>query len=91
MKYNIYCFRAEGLIDVERLKKLLPEDKMEIHQDGQFPDVDVRLVSKHSINEPLLLMATIPDSHVMQQTIALEHEYTGVRDYDRPINWKLFE
>jgi hypothetical protein len=82
-------FRAECQRDVDRFLEILPSHylvsykitKQEIEK-VRIPDVDCEIeVRDMTIPDLVDLMSHITDTHVMQQTIALAENYTGIRDY----------
>lgn len=81
---HIYRFRAECQPDVDDLRSLLGKgfDKITIINSPPFPDVEVELETKLSLEELRAVMRRVVDGHVMVQTVAPLDEYTGERDYD---------
>ncbi len=77
-----YKFRAECVQDVDNLKERLP-GRYDVQFMEGFPDVEVRLSTNLNLNEVLKVMETVPDGHVMLETVEHEEEYTGVRKYFR--------
>lgn len=82
-------FRAECQRDVDKLLEIFPSEclisykvtKQKIEK-LRIPDVDCELeIINITIPDIVDLMSHISDSHVMQQTIALAENYTGIRDY----------
>ena len=80
---NHFKFRAECVTDVLQLRIRLRVDCLKtIMEIGQFPDTVVDLYTTMSLDEVKKEIRSIEDGHVMLQTIALEHDYTGERDYE---------
>ena len=79
-----YKCRAECMHDVMRLitigKESISIIDMEVVRG--VPDVEVIFNSSLNLQEIIELMAEIPDSHVMYQTVKPTEFYTGKRDYD---------
>jgi hypothetical protein len=87
---NSYKFRAECQSDVEALKANLQNfgtfhlSTTQMQIDGiPIPDVEAELELNSDIDRVLNAMRSIPDSHVMIQTLEIAENYTGERDYDR--------
>jgi len=85
-----YKFQAECQLDVEALKEKLQElgefnvSTTHLEIDGiRIPDVEIELEVNSDTENLLKVMRSIPDSHVMIQTLESAESYTGVRDYDR--------
>ena len=80
---NVFKFRAEGLCDVEELKKLLigKMSKVVIAQELPFPDVVMEMETTETLDAIKQAMQKVSDGHVMLQTIAPKDEYTGERRY----------
>lgn len=73
-----YKLRAECLPDVHRLLEKLKFSRY--HIISVFPpDVELEFKSDHSLDEIKKVLKTIPDSHVMLETVALKKNYTGER------------
>ena len=83
---NRFKFRAEAPIDIERLSRLLADSKAKAvvlgSQDEGFPDCEAVIETELSLLEIRDFMLKVVDGHVMAETIAEEHAYTGVRRYD---------
>lgn len=85
---NAFKLRAEGQCDADALMNALGDNYADfmVEQasiDGvPIPDVDIAILSPLSLDEIRDIIRTIPDSHVMLQTVQLEQDYTGERDYD---------
>ena len=80
---NKYKLRAEGGHDIELfiygfLGQLHSFKMMRI--EG-FPDVEFEFETTASIPKIRSVLKTIPDSHVMLDTVALHQQYTGERTY----------
>lgn len=54
-----------------------------------LPDCEVTIDTTLSIENIIAIIGTIPDSHVMAQTLKLENEYTGERPVIDPDKEKL--
>ena len=80
---NHIKFRAECITDVLKLRERMGVrcSKMMV-EISQFPDTDVVLYTSLGLDEVKNEIRSIKDCHVMLQTIALEQEYTGERDYE---------
>ena len=86
---NTYKLRAECAHDVNLLIQLIIRKdtrddyaftiKPMVHMGIPFPDCTLEFSSPLTIRVLVNLMKTIPDSHVMIETIALEKDYTGER------------
>jgi hypothetical protein len=77
-----YKFRAECVHDVNELLKALPfKYRIMIESRSPFPDVVVELTCDIGLADILQAMATIPDSHVMCETLDFASLYTGIRRY----------
>jgi hypothetical protein len=78
---NRYRFRAECQPDVEELRKLLGLNVVRITmtQEPPFPDVEVELATRLSLEELRAAMLKVVDGHVMVETVANKGEYTGER------------
>lgn len=93
-------FRAECQFDVDRLLLILPKTCLMsykvnpsiIKDKGRIipvPDVECVMDVEHlTLSDLRDIMAHISDSHVMQQTLTLESEFTGIRDYKDYYNHK---
>jgi len=80
---NHFKFRAECELDVNRLRKQMGTKCLKIVKEiGQFPDTIVDLYTTMSLDDLKSEIRSIEDGHVMLQTIALEQDYTGERDYE---------
>lgn len=80
-----YKFRAECLTDVQKLYNFVDfQDNingLRIEKDVMgSPDVEVFFRSDLKIDQIRNIMASIPDSHVMQQSLTLAKDYTGIRE-----------
>jgi hypothetical protein len=82
-----YKLRAECSKDVavfiEYAHALFTSFKMQ-KLDG-FPDVEFEFETSLSLDDLILCLKTIVDSHVMYQTVNLLQDYTGKRNYYRGI------
>lgn len=82
-----YKFRAECLQDAISFKDKtigLTDNFKIINQDVDsisIPDVDVEFESELSLDEIIIKMREVFDSHVMIQTLNLIERYTGERNY----------
>lgn len=80
---NHFKFRAECETDVNKLRKRMGVKCLKIVKEiGQFPDTLVDLYTTMSLEDLRNEIRSIEDGHVMLQTIALEQDYTGERDYE---------
>jgi hypothetical protein len=79
-----YRFRAECKHDVDELRRLLGATLHRITSSNStpFPDDEVELESRLSLEELRVVMRRVVDGHVMVQTVARSEEYTGKRDYE---------
>lgn len=82
-----YKFRAECNQDIEQFLNALPKNEILSHQT--FPDLngrpDVETIidfASFNIDKIRDFMRLIPDGHIMVQTVALEKDYTGIRNYN---------
>jgi hypothetical protein len=87
MKINVFKFRAEGLCDVDELKKVLRKRgkgiRMTIDEEPPWIDVDVEMATTETLDMIKDAMRKVQDGHVMLQTIAPKNEYTGERRYGK--------
>jgi len=93
-------FRAECQIDVDRLLVVLPKTCLMSYKVNPsiviykgktilVPDVECTMdVVYLTLSDLKDIMAHVADSHVMQQTLTLEPDFTGVRDYEDYYNHK---
>lgn len=77
-----YKLRAEGINDV--LQFLYNQQEMGIHSAkiktrSVVPDVEVTFKSEMELDQIKTFLESIPDGHVMVDTVALEKDYTGIR------------
>ena len=86
---NRYKFRAECLTDVFLFFNYCPQGSIKNIKhnfiDGlgdKYPDIEISFDSKLSQSEFRQISAIIEDNHVILQTIELDKNYTGERDYD---------
>lgn len=87
---NIYSLRAECTADADQLKKLVnvacavSELSMKADEDG-MPDQEIEIRTELTLDELLTMIRTIPDGHVMLQTLEPVPlaENSLERDYDR--------
>lgn len=81
MKYKL---RAECSNDVARFimnaHSLMTNFKMQ--KDDELPDVEFEFETELALDEIIMTLQDIDDSHVMYQTIQPIEKYTGERDYD---------
>lgn len=80
-----FKFRAEALADVQGFFSKLPTiDGMIIIQPrffhGQIDGYEVTMTTYRSKQEVKLLMRSVPDSHVMMETLQDIVNYTGERE-----------
>ena len=85
-----YKFRAECLRDAELFFAEISEFAASYRKitPSEFGDVDAMFVLSSDISPRDLLWAAsrIADGHVVVQTLELEANYTGERDYDRHLD-----
>lgn len=81
---RVYRFRAECEADVDKLRQILGTmiDRITIINSPPFPDVEVEIEVRLSIEELREAMRKVVDGHVMVQTVAPRDDYTGERNYD---------
>ena len=79
----LYRFRAECQSDVDELRQLLGMQVKQITmtQEPPFPDVEVELQTKLSLNKLREIMHQVADGQVMVETVAKKQDYTGERNY----------
>lgn len=67
---SVLSFRAECRVDVDRLRAVLPQgcDLNVVPFDGE-PDVMVEMQTDLSLDDARVLMARVPDGHVMVETL----------------------
>ncbi|CAK7994671.1 Hypothetical protein POVR1_LOCUS195 [uncultured virus] len=85
--YEKYAFRAECLPDVVAFLTQIKTPQgiprcFTFEIEPPFPDAEVTFESRMSLIEIRELMETIPDSHVMIETLNYQKDYTGERYYD---------
>ncbi len=78
-KETEYKFRAECLHDVHEFIKKLPQYSEYRVFRTLFPDVVCELKSALPLEGLKKILKTIPDSHVMLDTLTLKSDYTGER------------
>ena len=80
----IYKLRAECSNDVvqfiQNAHSQMTNFKMQ--KDKELPDVEFEFETELALDEIILTLKEIEDSHVMYQTVKPIDEYTGERDYD---------
>ena len=77
---QIYKFRAECIVDVHRFLYSLAPNWVEYHVTATtFPDVTVALKTAATLDELCSVIKTVPDGHVMLETIQPLDRYTGER------------
>jgi CHAT domain len=79
-----YKFRAECQPDVDELRQMLgiKIDKVTIVNTSPFPDVEVEIETRLSLESLRNAMRQVVGGHVMVQTVAHAGEYTGERNYE---------
>ena len=83
-KGQFYKFRAEVMMDIEELLRLLPVGELitinvKVLSDG-LPDREAIIELKTlSLSQIRGLMSKVKDGHVMLETVALKQNYTGKR------------
>lgn len=85
-KYN-YKFRAECIADIQAfiyLANLEIKDSINtvIEFNSRLADCVCTISTSLDIDKVRAIMANVPDSHVMLETLAFEPEYTGERTLD---------
>jgi len=80
----IYKLRAECLSDVVEFIRKEQNHLINFNtqKDGIFPDYDLEFETELDLDQIILKLREIEDSHVMYQTVKPIAEYTGQRDYD---------
>ena len=53
-----------------------------MQKDKELPDVEFEFETELALDEIIMTLQDIDDSHVMYQTVKPIDEYTGERDYD---------
>lgn len=86
-------FRAECQHDVDRFLKIIPKDSLVSYKvkrmtlfDGVTPVLDKECefeTENLTLDDLNDMLSHVPDSHIMQQTLALAEDYTGNRDHDK--------
>lgn len=80
---NTYKTRGECSDDLEKLSMALRSRGIDAFvyatQDEHFPDCVAAVVTAASINDLRSAIASIPDSHVMLETVRNAFEYDGIR------------
>lgn len=83
---NSYMFRAECMHDVSALLTNMDAKglalSISIQNDPDWPDLDVTMKTNLTLDEVRAEMRTVPDGHVMVQTLVPEGEFTGERNYE---------
>lgn len=84
---TMYRFRAEALLDIDRLRWRLCAAGIEftmaqVHR--LFGDWQAALKVDLTIEQVREHMRHVPDGHVMVQTVAYSAHYTGERNFDVP-------
>jgi len=78
----LYKLRAECLQDVVNFIEKIHFNlfSFNIKKDEKYPDVDFEFETDLVLDEIILNLKDIEDSHVMYQTVNLFKDYTGERD-----------
>lgn len=81
MKYKL---RSEGLLDVLKLIEMagLQMTSFKMERDKDLPDCEFEFDLDLELSEVIMILKTIPDSHVMYQTVNPIGQYTRVRNYN---------
>ena len=76
-----YKFRAECLFDIIGFLKLSGEHEIHftIESSNKYPDCICTIYTNASLDQIQDIFNSVPNSHVMKETIALASEYTGER------------
>lgn len=74
-----YKLRAECLADVHKLMDKLSFSDYKV-SNQLFPNVELEFKSDESLDQIKDAIKSIPDSHVMLETVAPMKDYTGSRD-----------
>jgi acetolactate synthase regulatory subunit len=79
-----FKFRAECLRDVEELVRVINHGGMEVNMTFfDLPDLEVTVLTHHSLETLIEEANRIDDCHVIAQTIQPIMEYTGEREWSR--------
>jgi hypothetical protein len=83
--FKKYKLRAECLLDTAGpIEKLAKECGFEIvwtiHSIPRFPDCEMNIACKLSLDELKAIIATVEDGHIMLETVVPKDEYTGERN-----------
>ena len=79
-----FKFRAECLRDVEELVRVINHGGMEVNITFfDLPDVEVTVLTLHSLEDIIEEANNIDDCHVIAQTVQPILKYTGEREWDR--------
>jgi hypothetical protein len=78
-----YSLRSEESLSAGKLLKHLKGNYLSfcMKKDDMFPDVDIVVVTKFSLQELRNILSMIDDSHVMIETLNYTSDYTGDRWY----------
>jgi len=76
MKYKL---RAECQFDIDVFIKIADLKEYKIIESAGLPDCKLEFESDKTIDDLVLLMEGIPDSHVMSETLQELDSYTGIR------------
>lgn len=76
-----YRFRAECSQDVKAVVSNGWFTDVSMEQDPDFPDVEVKMKTHHPLDKIRELLSSLPDGHVMAESVNYADKYTGER-YD---------
>jgi hypothetical protein len=81
MKYKL---RAECSNDVAQfiMNAHSQMTKFKMQKDKELPDIEFEFETELALDEIIMTLQDIDDSHVMYQTVQPIEKYTGERDYD---------
>lgn len=82
MKYKLRAECSQDILNfLEKSGNQMMSFKM-TREDLTFPDAEFEFETKLTLDEIILILKGIIDSHVMYQTVKPISEYTGERNYD---------
>lgn len=79
MNETSYKMRAECMEDFCRFLSRVHAISFKVEKLGSFFDIVATFTTNLSLDEIKQKISTIPDGHVMLETITFESEYTGER------------
>lgn len=80
MVLRSYKMRAECFADIARFIEIENIETLTCKRFEGLPDVEATFSSTESLKDIRKLIGSIPDGHVMLETICLEEDYTGIRE-----------